>query len=457
MAKYDELAERIIDKVGGRDNIAGLTHCTTKLRFRLKDDSKADTKALKTMNGVVTVLPDSMSYQVVVGFHAPEVYQSVAKTAGLSVARERKSKVRVKENLPEESIRGLLLAALGAIAAVCAVKALYSVFMTVGGWPEKSGFYTLIQHIGNSLIYILPLFLGYAVAIRLDMNKTLALMISALFLLQGYPEGWKTESVAMNSMGLYYVVPFVILPLLPVLWAAALADRKTAQIMSRVQRFILIPFVMVILGICVVWWGIRPLHNLVEAFLGGMLTFGVEAAVCAALLVLLTYRPRKEPEKKVQKDGDIVIGSKKIKSPMNGTVIPLSSVKDEAFASGLLGDGKAILPTEGKVYAPADGKITGLFMDGHAISMLTEQGIQVLIHVGINTSELLGSGFTPKVVQNEIVHKGKLLLEFDLEGMRAAGYDLTTPVIITNFDEFTEMNATEKERVKSGEDFLWVL
>lgn len=125
-----------------------------------------------------------------------------------------------------------------------------------------------------------------------------------------------------------------------------------------------------------------------------------------------------------------------ISAPVVGTVVALEHVEDEAFAQGTVGKGAAILPADGKIYAPDDGEITMAFSTGHALGMQCTNGLELLIHVGINTVELKGKYFTMHVKDGDTVKKGQLLLECDIESVRQAGYPLTTPVLITNAEPF---------------------
>jgi PTS system beta-glucosides-specific IIC component len=143
-----------------------------------------------------------------------------------------------------------------------------------------------------------------------------------------------------------------------------------------------------------------------------------------------------------------------IGSPVTGKLIALTDVKDEAFSSGALGQGVAIEPGEGKIYAPLDGEITTFFPTGHAIGIMGNNGAEVLIHVGMDTVELNGEGFTPKKKQGDKVKKGDLLLEVDLEAVKAAGKETVTPMIITNTDEFAAVVPAEPGEVTHGDDVI---
>lgn len=141
-------------------------------------------------------------------------------------------------------------------------------------------------------------------------------------------------------------------------------------------------------------------------------------------------------------------------SPVKGRVIPLSEVEDEAFSSGVLGKGTAIIPEEGAIYAPDDGEISAFFPTGHAIGMKTTDGLEILIHVGMDTVQLEGKGFTPLASVGDKVKKGQKLLEFDKELIKAEGYSTVTPVLISNSDQFDEITTTNENYVQAGDILL---
>ncbi len=129
----------------------------------------------------------------------------------------------------------------------------------------------------------------------------------------------------------------------------------------------------------------------------------------------------------------------RLDSPLNGQLIELKDVKDPAFASGAMGKGAAVKNPDGKVYSPVDGEVTVLFDTKHAIGIHADNGADILIHVGIDTVQLGGKFFDAKIAQGDRVKRGQLLLEFDPEGIRGAGYDTTTPVLVTNAFEYDKV------------------
>lgn len=139
---------------------------------------------------------------------------------------------------------------------------------------------------------------------------------------------------------------------------------------------------------------------------------------------------------------------------LNGTVVPLADVKDEAFASGALGDGIAIEPTDGELVAPADGEISSTFETHHAVGMTTVDGAELLMHIGIDTVKLGGKHFTYLVNEGDKVKKGQPLIRFELEAIKAEGYPVTTPLIVCNTDDYAAVAAKASGAVKQGDALL---
>ena len=139
---------------------------------------------------------------------------------------------------------------------------------------------------------------------------------------------------------------------------------------------------------------------------------------------------------------------------LTGTVVPLADVKDEAFASGALGDGIAIEPIDGELVAPADGEISSTFETHHAVGMTTADGAELLMHIGIDTVKLGGKHFTYLVNEGDKVHKGQPLIRFELEAIKAEGYPVTTPLIVCNTDDYAAVAAKASGAVKQGDALL---
>lgn len=143
-----------------------------------------------------------------------------------------------------------------------------------------------------------------------------------------------------------------------------------------------------------------------------------------------------------------------ITSPLNGEVKELSQVADKVFASGALGKGIAIIPSEGKLFSPVDGVVVVAFPTGHAVGVASDDGAQILMHIGFDTVSLEGKYFKLNVVQGDTVKKGDLLVEFDINKIINEGFDITTPVVITNTDNYSEIITIKQGFVKISDDIL---
>lgn len=157
-------------------------------------------------------------------------------------------------------------------------------------------------------------------------------------------------------------------------------------------------------------------------------------------------------ENKNDDNKDVVI----LNAPMNGQSMPLSDVADGVFSEKMLGDGMAIDPSEGKLFAPADGEITMVFDTKHAIGMTVEGGVEILLHMGIDTVQLNGQYFDVKVKDGDQVKQGDLLAEFDMDAIKSAGYRMVTPMIITNTDSFGEIKIMKTGNVTFSDEVLSV-
>ena len=143
-----------------------------------------------------------------------------------------------------------------------------------------------------------------------------------------------------------------------------------------------------------------------------------------------------------------------VASPLAGAVVPLEQVKDESFAKGMLGPGIGIEPADGLVVAPFDGTVTVAFPTGHAYGLKSASGVQVLIHVGMDTVKLEGKGFTPRVAKGDVVRRGDVLAEVDLDVIREAGYDTITPVVVTNKKKLGAVTPVASGQIQRGDALL---
>ena len=167
----------------------------------------------------------------------------------------------------------------------------------------------------------------------------------------------------------------------------------------------------------------------------------------------------KEAEKTQQNNTKPLVEKIELCAPVSGTVKALSDVPDKTFAEKVLGDGAAIVPEEGKVYAPADGTVANIMDSKHGIMFVTDSGAEVLIHIGLDTVNLKGKYFKSYVSDGDKVKKGTLLVEFDLEAIKGEGYNLITPMVVTNISDYIKAVCMEKENtaINAGDKFLTVV
>lgn len=201
--------------------------------------------------------------------------------------------------------------------------------------------------------------------------------------------------------------------------------------------------------------------NLMHAAIGCLISF----VVTFVLTLILGFEDvpedgvNRQPQRQSSftTDSTASISDHIIKAPLNGRVLELSTIQDEAFASGAMGKGIAISPSEGKLVSPVNGVISAIFPTYHAIGISSQDGTELLIHIGMNTVKLKGEHFKALVQEGDEVQVGDLLIEFDTDAIAAKGYDLTTPIIITNSEDFTDVLCTDKLSIKIGESIVKII
>lgn len=645
MGKYETLAKEIVKNVGGKENVSSLVHCITRLRFKLKDESKANDEVLKNMDGVVTVMKSGGQYQVVIGNHVPDVYAEVMPLLGLA-----EGEADQEENAPSgslfnkaiDTISGIFQPILGIMAACGMVKGLNALFVALGLYSDACGGYLILNAIGDGLFNFLPLFLGYTAAKKFNLKPMLGLVIGAIMcyptiqnsalsaggnalytLFSGtmfeskvYTDFFGIPLIGMDYTGTVIPVIFVVyfaskcekffkkfvpdlvkfffVPMLTLLVAipagllligplATFGSTLIAEAVMTVRNFspmlagAIVGLTWQILVIFGLHWGFIPVYInniMTNGFDNVMMPFFACTFATSAVVLAIFFKTKNKqikemalpnfisgifgvtepaiygillPLKKpfiiscivggigggfygafnfrkfmmggmgifefpamIEPDGSMgnlivavggviismvlgfaftmifykeketvtvqgtehaqsdlpgsegegqekIIKQVEIASPMKGKVLKLDSVQDAAFASGVLGKGAAVLPEEGKVFAPAFGVVSALFPTLHALGMETDDGIQILIHIGLDTVQLNGEGFEAMVKQGDRVEKGQLLITFDIDFIKSRGYCIETPVLISNSDEFLDVVETSSEQAEPGELFLNVL
>ena len=625
MSKYENLAKEILENVGGKENINSLTHCVTRLRFRLKDESKANDEALKNNPGVVTVMKSAGQYQVVIGNHVPLVYADVCELAGISNGTQQ-----VEEEAPQglfnkliDIISGCFQPILGPLCAAGIIKGLNALLVFIlGSSFNNSGTYMILNAIGDSIFNFLPIILGYTAAKKFNVNVIVGMIIGATLC---YPTiQTDTLSAAGKAIGTlpfigsYYTkfigIPFVsgnytstVVPVICIVALAAQIQKIAKKFVPEMLQNFFVPFFVLIISLpigllvigpvvsllttvlsnmfaglyafspivtafvigalwqCLVIFGLHwalvpmamvnignlgydtilpgmlgttfaatgvlaamylklkdenkkalAIPGVISAFCGvtepaiygfllpektpfvfsciggavggaimgtvavkqyvigglgifsvvnfispkgnatGMIVSLIAGAVSLVVGFVLTMIFYKTNDQQVENKEVTKLEEETILAPIKGQVKPIEESSDAAFASGALGKGVVILPEEGKVYAPVTGTVTVLFPSLHAIGITSDAGVELLIHIGINTVQLNGEGFTAHIKQGDQIKQGQLLVEFDMNKIKEAGYTLETPVLVTNYADLKEVKNTNASSVQLQETLMEV-
>lgn len=606
MAKYTELVNNILKNIGGKENIVSVTHCVTRLRFNLKDESIASDEVLKKMDGVVTVMKSAGQYQVVIGNHVPDVYAEVLKQAGISgdeqVASTKKMSLMDKGI---DILSGIMMPSIGILCAAGIIKGLVAMGVAFGLLNVDGSWYTLFYAIGDTMFYFFPVILGYNAARKFNMNPYLGLMLGAVLC---YPTINGQELVFFGKT-LTLTYTSTVLPIIFICAMAAPLERFFKKVIPDVVKTFMVPVAVLLIMVPIGYLLIGPIANLISALLAlivnvvygispllaGLLLgffwqiiviFGVHmvvlipsiinlmqgnpdsimpligvasfaqtgmvfaiwlktkdkklkeiafpawisgifgvtepaiygvtlprrkyfiitclisaigaailavmnvqvyqmagtgvfsfpgniapdgemfsfiwmvvialgAMVVAAIVGLLIYKDEAIDESLEVEE--LVKQTESILAPMSGTVKPLSLVGDSAFAEGLLGQGIAIEPSDGVVYAPFDGTVVTLFPTKHAIGLISDTGCEILIHIGMDTVKLNGENFESFVEQGASVSKGDKLVSFDIEAIHQAGFSTTTPIIVTNTADYLDVVPVAENEVKKNQEILKVM
>ena len=199
------------------------------------------------------------------------------------------------------------------------------------------------------------------------------------------------------------------------------------------------------------WVGEGAPNNLKNA----LITMAISAVVSFIATWVIGFDDPVEEEKDTVKNIENHISQ--VESPVKGMTVPMSEVGDSMFSNGILGEGIAIKPTDGKIYAPVDGTVSATFETKHAIGIKSDDGLELLIHIGIDTVKLSGKPFKQFVEKDAQVKKGDLLIEFDVDEIEKAGLDPTVMVVVTNSKDYLEVLPTKETSVSTNDVLLRVI
>ncbi|MGJ1011261.1 beta-glucoside-specific PTS transporter subunit IIABC [Enterococcus sp. 3G6_DIV0642] len=632
MAKYTELAQDILAHVGGKENVSSVKHCVTRLRFHLKDESKADTDYLQKRDGVVTVVKAGGQYQVVIGNHVPDVYDEVLKVGGLADG----GSLDIDEGDGQKGslfdrfidvISSLFQPFLGPLAAAGILKGI-TALLAATGMEATNGIYVVMNTLGDGLFQYLPMILAVTAAKKFKMNTYTALAIAGAMVYPGLAE---SVAEASKVFGLTLTLPAggyfnSVLPIILAIFVASKIEQFMRKVTPDVVKMFVVPFVTILITVPLtffvvgpvantasswigvafqavydfspiiygfalgaLWqvlvmfglhWGLVPLaimdmaqngssiiltaavlpcftqtgvlaaiwlktkepkvkqgampalissifgvtepaiygytlpmktpfivsclvsgfvgiylsiFNVTGYAMGGMgiflypayidpatgsfhsvihLAIGTVIAIVASFIIMMLLKvPTLYTTVDSPVDGQatpaapapevktvsVSVKDETVKSPVTGQVVALADVEDKVFSSGAMGKGIAVEPAIGEITAPADAEVKILFPTKHAIGLVTEDGTELLIHIGMNTVELEGNHFTAYINQGDKVKAGQKLISFDTEAIRAEGYSLLTPVIVTNSNDYSDIQTTQSKEVTANDNLIEVV
>ena len=584
---YENLAKAILEKIGGKENVSNLTHCATRLRFNLNDNSKAKTAEIKNIKGVMGVVENGGQYQVIIGNDVNNVYKEIAKIAKLENLKDNNSE-EVDDRKPIakviDTVTGIFTPILPAITAAGMMKAVLSLLTAFKLITTTSQSYQVINFMADAAFYFLPVLLANSAAKKFKCNQYLAMMLGGMLLHPTFVTMVNTAKETGTSLSVFGLPISLasysssVLPIILGVWFMSYVEPIADKVSPKAIKFFTKPLITaVVTGIVLlvvvgplgyiisdkVGLGIKTIETyaswLVPTLLGGLtplfvmtgthyglvpiginnrMTMGYDTIIYpgmlasnvsqggAALAVALKTKDSeikqlassagitgvcgitepalygvnlrfktplyssmiggavgglflglfrvcnysggspgfltlpsyiggdsmmnfvyacigavisvavsfatclvlyKDKEEVTDKEEEIVkekLGREIIiASPIKGEILPLSEVNDETFASEMMGKGVAIKPLEGKVVSPIKGVVQTIFKTKHAIGLKSEDGTEILIHVGMDTVQLEGKHFTAHVKDGDKVNVGDTLLEFDTEAIKKEGYE----------------------------------
>lgn len=620
MSTNKEIAVRVLDAVGGKENVNSVVHCATRLRFKLKDEEKADTNRLIQDDDVIQVVQSGGQYQVVIGSHVSDVYRELTGVANFDGESEKSAEKGNPLNQLIDIISSIFTPFLGAMAGAGVLKGFLTLAVTMNWLAADSGVYTVWYAIADGLFTYLPVMLAFTAAKKFKTNEFLAVSLAMALV---HPSITELAGQTLSFVGIPVIIgasayTSSVIPIILAVFLQSYVERFFKKVIPSFLQIICVPLAVFLIMAPVTFIVVGPLGTIVGNLLGSgydaiynlspilagaimgglwqvfvmfgmhwgfvpiamvnLTQFGFDTMVPmllpavlaqggAALAVFFITKnvklkglalsstitslfgiteptvygvtlPLKKPFIAACISGAIggaIVGFSQVKnytfglvsllslpsfipqdtqdmsgliaaaigtavafgaafvltfvlrfedqpnpadtdtekskvpapsitnervvlsSPLAGRVVPLNEVKDQVFSSGAMGKGIAIDPANGTLVAPVDGTITTLFPTGHAIGLTTTDGVEILMHIGMDTVELEGKGFEIFVKQEDQVKKGDLLVKFDLSLIKEAGYSTVTPIVVTNTPNYLDVLDMNQEDVLQGEDFLAIV
>ena len=618
---YEKLAKSILEKIGGKENVSNLTHCATRLRFNLKDNSKAKTSEIKNINGVMGVVDKGGQYQVIMGNDVNHVYKEVVKIANLDTMSSNTSE-EVDDRKPIakviDTITGIFTPILPAITAAGMMKAVLALLTAFKLVTTDSQSYQIVNFMADAAFYFLPILLANSAAKKFKCNQYLAMMLGGMLLHPTFVTMVNTAKEAGTSISVFGLPISLasysssVLPIILGVWFMSYVEPIADKVSPKAIKFFTKPLITaVVTGIVLLvvigplgyiisdkiglaiktletyasWLvptligGLTPLlvmtgthYGLIPIGINNRMTMGYDTIIYPGMLAsnvsqggaalavalktknseirqlassagitavcgitepalygvnlrfktplysamiggavgglflglfrvcnysggspgfltlpsyiggdtmmnfvyacigavisvavsfvscLVLYKDKEEVTVKEDENVQRSLGNEIIiVSPMKGEIMPLNEVNDETFASEMMGKGVAIKPVDGKVVSPINGIVQTIFKTKHAIGLKSEDGTEILIHIGMDTVQLEGKHFKAYVKDGDKVKIGDTLIEFDTEAIKKEGYELTTPVIVTNTNDYLEVLARGVKKVNTGDAIISII
>ena len=274
--KYDGLARIIIQNVGGKENIESLTHCITRLRFRLKDESRANTEVLENTDGIVSVIRSGGQYMVVIGNHVTDVYDAVCEIAHIEntdkAEKEGSEEKEKKKTNPFNAFIGIVTAVFtpffGVLAAMGIVKGLLALFVAIGVLDGEGATYNILYALGDSLFYFFPIILGYTAAKKFGINEFVGMLLGAALVYPTVTAG--TTADISNFLGIPVIMPATgdytssVIPIIVAVWFASLIYKPLDKYLPAAIKTFTAPLVTLVIAVPVTFLAIGPVASFVS-------------------------------------------------------------------------------------------------------------------------------------------------------------------------------------------------
>ena len=613
---YEKLAQTVIENVGGEQNISGLVHCATRLRFNLDDESKVNAKALKATAGVMGVVSKGGQFQVIIGSDVGNVYKEITSQIDIQDGAPKPKNNQSKVSLVIDTITGIFTPILPAITAAGMIKAILSLLIVFKVMTAQDQSYQVLSFMADAAFYFLPILLAASAARKFNTNMYLAMMLGGVLL---HPNFVAMTKTAAETGGIHFLgMPIAavsyassVIPIILTVWLMSFVEPIADKFSPKSVKFFTKPLItilvvgtasLVVIGpfgyavsdaisngikylesfspwlVPLIVGGFTPLlvatgthYGLIPIGINNRMTNGYDTVVYPGMLasnvgqgaaaLAVALKSKKSEVKQLASSAGLtailgitepalygvnlrfktplyaamigggvggffmgIMGTRNftggspglitlpsyigedtlvhfysaiagaaisivisfvvsyvlykdevteapvapteinvdalhdtLVAPMDGHSVALSTVKDAMFSQEILGQGVGIIPSSNEVYAPVSGVVSAVFETKHAIGITDDAGVEILIHVGIDTVQMGGTGFAYHVEKDARIEKGDHLMSLNVEVIKEHGYDPTTMMVITNSDSLGDILVTTDRDVHVGDALIKIV